>query len=335
MRPTWTLTRPPVLVATFAAVLLVLSASGAASDHLPDEPQLQVSLHEGDTEISAFEPFFVQHGFALAGECADGEPPDDAQALIDADFPRFDLYLDGELVDSELVAGCFADLGEQDGPQIVVKAFRSVFEDGLAPGSYEFTGHWLWPEEEADSQISMVLHVTDEDLPFSDIAGTTHEQAIVAVVEADIASGFPDGTFRPGDGVTRGQMAAFLDRALDLPVWEPTEPLPFPDVAGTTHEASIFAVAQAGIASGFPDGTFRPGATVTRGQMATFIRNAFDLPPGEAPFDDVAGTAHEAAIGAVAEAGIAGGFPDGSYRPGDDVTRGQMATFMARALGLI
>lgn len=52
---------------------------------------------------------------------------------------------------------------------------------------------------------------------------------------------------------------------------------PFSDTSGTTHEASIEAIAQAGITGGFRDGTFRPNGTVTRGQMATFLTNALDL----------------------------------------------------------
>ena len=107
---------------------------------------------------------------------------------------------------------------------------------------------------------------------------------------------------------------------------------PVSDVAGTTHEDNILAVVQAGIAGGFADGTYQPGGTVTRGQMATFITNAFDLPSGSATFPDIAGTTHEANIRAVASAGIAGGFADGTYGPGQPVTRGQMATFIANAL---
>ena len=61
----------------------------------------------------------------------------------------------------------------------------------------------------------------DADAPeasagFDDVAGTTHEEAIAAVTDAGIATGFDDDTYRPDQPVTRGQMATFLDRALDL-----------------------------------------------------------------------------------------------------------------------
>ncbi len=47
---------------------------------------------------------------------------------------------------------------------------------------------------------------------FSDIAGNTHEQSILNMADRGITEGYPDGTFRPDNAVTRGQMMTFLDR---------------------------------------------------------------------------------------------------------------------------
>jgi hypothetical protein len=113
------------------------------------------------------------------------------------------------------------------------------------------------------------------------------------------------------------------------------EPPRFTDTRGTTHDAAIEALADAGITGGFADGTFRPQANVTRGQMAAFLTRALELPTAEgSSFTDTAGTTHEAAIEALAAAGITGGFADGTFRPEANVTRGQMAAFLTRALGL-
>jgi hypothetical protein len=170
-----------------------------------------------------------------------------------------------------------------------------------------------------------------EPVGLTDISGDAHEAAIVKVAGAGITTGYADGTFRPRDPVTRGQMATFLQRALDL---EPITTTRFPDVGRTPHAPGIGAVERAGIASGHVDGTFRPGAAVTRGQMATFLQRAFDLPNAATrSFRDVRGT-HGPAIGAVAARGVAGGYPDGTFRPDRPVTRGQMASFLARALEL-
>ena len=168
---------------------------------------------------------------------------------------------------------------------------------------------------------------------FTDVAGTAHAGYIEAIAAAGITSGCRPDRYCPSDGVTRGQMAAFLQRAFALP---PADPAELTDIAGTAFEAEISAVVGAGIASGFPDGTFRPGDIVTRGQMATFLTNALALPPGTpGTFPDVPPDhTHAAAIASIALAEITTGFPDGTFRPGDMVTRGQMATFLGKGLGL-
>lgn len=110
---------------------------------------------------------------------------------------------------------------------------------------------------------------------------------------------------------------------------------PFLDVAiDATHAANIERVAAAGIAGGYRDGRFGPADAVTRGQMATFLTRAAELPdPGGRPFADVPdGHTHAAGIRAVAAAGITGGFEDGTYRPEQPVSRAQMATFLSRTL---
>ena len=112
----------------------------------------------------------------------------------------------------------------------------------------------------------------------------------------------------------------------------------FPDVPSTlVHRPGIDCLAWWRVTSGFADGRYRPGAEVTRGQMASFITASIlasggDLPSPAGGFGDAAGTTHRRSIERLAAAGIVGGFTDGRYRPGESVTRGQMAAFLARAL---
>lgn len=176
----------------------------------------------------------------------------------------------------------------------------------------------------------------DRDLDYTDVSGHPHQPGIDALADHGIAGGHPDGTYRPNAGTTRGQMATYLTRSLRLPAAETTQGGPT-DIAGHTHERSIRAVIAAGIALGYDDGTFRPNAPVARDQMASFLARALQLPPstGQVTFTDITGNVHRESILAVAEAGIATGYPDGRYRPHATVTRGQMASFVARALELI
>jgi hypothetical protein len=110
----------------------------------------------------------------------------------------------------------------------------------------------------------------------------------------------------------------------------------FRDIQGHPHQRSIERLHRAGVTSGFPDGTFRPDASVDRGQMATFLTRAARLRPGGGTsFRDVTRRhPHHDGIAAVVAAGIAQGYADGTFRPSRPVTRAQMATFLARALEL-
>lgn len=112
--------------------------------------------------------------------------------------------------------------------------------------------------------------------------------------------------------------------------------LGFGDVPpGTTHAASIDRVAAAGITKGCAPGRYCPQRTVTRAQMAAFLTRALDLPAAENDaFADDDGSPHEAAIERVAAAGITQGCGAGRFCPARPVTRGQMASFLTRALGL-
>jgi hypothetical protein len=113
---------------------------------------------------------------------------------------------------------------------------------------------------------------------------------------------------------------------------EPHGPGGFTDTAGNTHGANIAKVATAGITGGYPDGTFRPDGYVSRAQMAAFLQRAIHLPDANGrTFPDVIGSVHEPAVRAVAAAGITTGDANGNYRPGDIVTRGQLAAFLVRA----
>lgn len=183
---------------------------------------------------------------------------------------------------------------------------------------------------EVDSEVAQCVL---ESLP--DIVGSPHAASVVDVVAGGIAEGKTDGTYGTQDAVTRGQMATFLSRALEL---APSEQAELPDDvdAAYVHADAIAAVVEDGIAEGKADGSYEPQEPVTRGQMATFLDRALDLAleaAGEQP-EDAEGSVHEQAVEAVIAHGIALGFEDGDFRPSEAVTRGQMASFLDRALDL-
>lgn len=107
---------------------------------------------------------------------------------------------------------------------------------------------------------------------FRDDDRSVHEGDINRIAAARIAAGCANARYCPADGVTRGQMASFLVRTLNLPAatrdW-------FSDDNGTPHEGSINRLAEAGVTGGCATGRFCPNSVVTREQMAGFLHRAF------------------------------------------------------------
>jgi murein DD-endopeptidase MepM/ murein hydrolase activator NlpD len=118
----------------------------------------------------------------------------------------------------------------------------------------------------------------------------------------------------------------------------------FGDDGASAHQDAINRLAEAGIVGGTGAGAYSPSAAVTRAQMAAFLVRAYDhrakqdgqpaLADGENAFADDDGSPLAPEIDKAASAGLAGGFSDGTYRPGGRVPRDQMATFLARVLDL-
>ncbi|MGA7270203.1 MAG: ScyD/ScyE family protein, partial [Acidimicrobiia bacterium] len=115
----------------------------------------------------------------------------------------------------------------------------------------------------------------------------------------------------------------------------------FSDDNGNVHELNIALISAAGITKGCnpPDNdNYCPDADTTRGQMAAFINRTLDLPASaDDAFTDDNGSVFEADINALAAAGITKGCnpPDNdNYCPEADVSRGEMAAFLVRALHL-
>jgi hypothetical protein len=178
---------------------------------------------------------------------------------------------------------------------------------------------------------------------FTDDNGNTHEGAIEAIAAAGITRGCnpPANTkYCPDDTVTRGSMAAFLVRALDLEDdggknW-------FKDDNGHLFEGDINRLAAADVTRGCNPPTndeFCPDDVVTRGQMAAFLVRALSYTDdgGGDLFIDDDGSTFESDIDKLGTAGVTIGCNpprNDRFCPSDVVVRDTMASFLARALGL-
>lgn len=105
------------------------------------------------------------------------------------------------------------------------------------------------------------------------------------------------------------------------------------DLTGHSLESEMRKAVELGVLAGYGKGKFGPDDKVTRAQFATFVSRALKLPSGKSSFSDVPST-HPLAdgIGRAADAGIVSGYPGGVFRPGENITREQMAVMIDRAL---
>lgn len=157
---------------------------------------------------------------------------------------------------------------------------------------------------------------------------------ITWMLDGGLTAGYEDDTFRPTAEVTRQAVSTWLHRRNG----QPEGPFPdpgFSDVRpGHSFDTEIWWMVESQRAEGYADETFRPTRCVTRQALAAFLHREHGSPPapGISTFSDVGpGHPFEEAISWAAGWGIAQGYTDGTFRPGECVTRQAGAAFLQRA----
>jgi hypothetical protein len=174
---------------------------------------------------------------------------------------------------------------------------------------------------------------------FRDDDGSVHEANIEVIAERGVTKGCnppANDRYCPQDEITRGQMAAFLRRELDLASVSADY---YTDDGDNIFEADINALAAAGIAFGCSETEYCPQAPLLREEMAELLVRTYgyDNPDGTDFFVDDEESPFQDSINRLRNRGITKGCnpPDNDgFCPAASLTRAQMATFFARALGL-
>ncbi|HJV47513.1 MAG TPA: S-layer homology domain-containing protein, partial [Bacillota bacterium] len=146
-------------------------------------------------------------------------------------------------------------------------------------------------------------------------------------------AGYPDGTFRPDQTLTRAEMASLISRLTSV---EGNSPDSYKDVP-LNHWAknSIDQLAQQEIMSGYPNGTFAPEQPVTRAEMASIVAKWKQIPISSSQsvdFTDIQGHWAQNTIEAIKEAGWMSGYADGTFKPDQFITRAEAAAILNRVL---
>ena len=174
---------------------------------------------------------------------------------------------------------------------------------------------------------------------FTDIAGHWAENDIKRAVEKGMVGGYPDGTFKPNNSVTRAEFTVMLVDILKLDGIGAA--LPFKDQGkiGAWAERAVALAVQAGIVNGYDDGSFRPDAQITRAEMAMMVAKALGL-----TIDENATTAFaddkdipiwaKGAVQAIRELEIVSGRGGNHFVPNDKATRAEAVVMLLRMLGV-
>jgi len=148
--------------------------------------------------------------------------------------------------------------------------------------------------------------------------------------------GFPDGYIRPHGFVTRADAATIVFRLITddfrALAWSQTNP--FSDVQSAHwFNNAVSTMTNAGVIEGMPDGTFQPDRYITRAEFAALATRFFGMQiPAPSPFPDTMGHWAMHYINTAAALGWIQGYPDGTFRPEQSITRAEVAALMNRIL---
>lgn len=196
------------------------------------------------------------------------------------------------------------------------------------------TGSWSLGQETADTWDYYAMWLNG--IYFDDIQSHWAKSSILAALDKGWMNGMSKTRWMPDAPMTRAQVATLFVRILgiDAASADATEPV-FTDTAGHWASKEIDAAYHSGLVEGVGGGKFAPEAVLTREQIAVILNRIMKLEgQSQVSFLDVTPASSPwsfNSINAMAAAGILEGFPDGSFRPKEAMSRAQMAVLMERS----
>lgn len=182
--------------------------------------------------------------------------------------------------------------------------------------------------------------VAQTTVSFSDVSSNYWARDfIVELARRDVIAGFPDGTFRPNDPVTRAQFAAMVRKAFNKA--NIRNPVNFSDVASNYWAYNAIREAYAmGFLSGYPGNVFRPGQNIPREQVLVSLANGLNYSTSNVAsslqlYNDASSISNYArnSIAAATEKSIVVNYPTVSaLNPTRNATRAEVAAFIYQAL---
>lgn len=207
---------------------------------------------------------------------------------------------------------------------IAISSMRSVtkyflYSEKNWQGIFEFTNVYDKRSE-----------TTDRDVTPAKVSPQLNRDDHVAYI-----MGYPDGTVQPEGEITRAEACTIFFRLLteESRDYYFSRTNDYTDVSRTDwFNNAISTLSNAGIVTGYADGTFRPDQPITRGEMAKIIANFARLGGATKSFTDLSGHWAKSYVELAAGNGWIAGYPDGTFRPDQKITRAETVTMINRVL---
>lgn len=171
---------------------------------------------------------------------------------------------------------------------------------------------------------------------YPDIGGHWAHDCIVTLLKYGIIHGYPDGTIRPDNYITRAEAAVLAANALKL--GETTGMLSYIDYIPAWAQEYILSTTKKGVFEGYPGNVFKSENFISREEVAAVLIRAFDKKAKdgtELTFKDreEIGKWAEEYVRAGVDNSIITGYPDNTFKPKDSVTRAEAFTMICKLLG--
>ena len=190
-------------------------------------------------------------------------------------------------------------------------------------------------EEIEDEEVTEEEEIEVEESYFSDTSSHWALAYINALYEAGVLSGYEDGSFNPDAEITRAEFSKVLVVAFDLEIRDVSgEEMPFTDLDAEAWYASyVIALHEAGIIEGYTDGTFLPNASINRAEASKMIVltvGAETSVATEVRYEDVTlSDWFVAYVEYLTVHNVMSGYEDGSFGPGNAITRGEVSKIVS------
>lgn len=169
-----------------------------------------------------------------------------------------------------------------------------------------------------------------------DSDGHWAHDCIETLLEHGIIQGYPDGTIRPENYITRAEVAILIAKAIGLE--EQKGFTGYIDPIPSWVKGYIKAGTENGFIKGYPNKTFKPSNNITREEMIAAAMRAFDKKAGE-EFDIIFSDKNSIQAWAFEYVrtgvyiDVIEGYPDGTFKPGNNITRAEAFTIICKLLG--